>query len=105
MDVSELLFYVLWLLPGVVLGIAGTLVTQKVARSFHVEKAKSSDYMVKSSDRSKVSSRDQKSTRLDAGDDLLGFLSQTKRVRKVQTCSNMTKYEQVQLCAKCFKLS
>ena len=105
-----MLFFAWWLLPGVVLGVVGTLLAQAAARTFHMmqvtkcrtssdveAKAKTSDRLTKLSDPS--------NRRIEAGDEYLCYLSGTKRVHKTPTCSNMTKCDQVQLCTKCFKLS
>lgn len=108
MDVSDWLFYVLWLLPGVVLGVLGTLVTQSVVRSLNVDKA--SEKSKHTENHRKVNSKlfiHDQTGRADVGsgdEPLMCFLSATKRVRKTKTCSNMAKFEPVQLCAKCFKL-
>lgn len=107
MDIGELVFVVTCILPGFFLGVVSTLVTQAVARSFQTAWGKTSPTKLNAdgNEYSKTTIHGQKTERIDAGDDYMCYLSGTKRVHKTKTCSNMAKCEQVQLCAKCFKLS
>lgn len=82
---------------------------QAFARCFQTVQAKETDCVKKKEgdgiDRKIPMSHDQKTERIHVGDDGVCYLSGTKRVHKTRTCSNMSRSEQVQLCAKCFKLS
>lgn len=106
MDMETLLFGVFWLLPGFVLGlvvgISGTLLVQRLTRFCNTEEVKK-NLQVKKYKTDEEVVPNHKSRRHDEVEGVY-FLSSTKRVHKTRTCSNMQRSEEVQLCLKCFKL-
>lgn len=119
MDMAEVLFAVLWVLPGTVVGIMLTLAMQAVARSCSGASkvkdddqtpcnAKESDIPISAkndSSKSRVMSinRNRSTSVQDDDCDHIGYISSTKRVHSSKTCSGMLKAEPIQLCSRCFK--
>lgn len=98
MDVQDVLFLLMWLLPGLVLGVIGTILVQRLLSMRAVAES------VKTYAQTKGKAKDD----IDDFSTILPlelYLSTSGRVHKITHCSNMKSWQTVRLCRKCFKLA
>lgn len=97
MDVQDIQFLLLLLLPGLVLGIIGTLMTQYLMRRVALHTVVKVDAVTTG----KAAKDDDAS--IIFPNEL--YQSSSGRVHKTFRCSNMKSWQKVPACSKCFKLA
>ena len=97
MDVQDVYLLVFWLLPGLVIGVLGTLMIQRLTSQYVSPKKAKVD--------TKITGYSEKDDDINIvlAHDL--YLSSTGRVHKTPHCSNMKSWQRVQVCSKCFKIA
>lgn len=99
MNVEDVQFLLVWLLPGLVLGIIGTLVIQYMVGWYAFTAA----VRVNAKTTCKAAQND---------DDVVSaifpkefYQSSSGRVHRTYHCSNMKSWQKLQVCSKCFKVA
>ena len=96
MDVQDVYLLLFWLLPGMVLGVIGTLMIQQSTGQCVSPKKVKVD--------TKITGDSQRDDDINIVLTHELYLSSTGRVHKTPHCSNMKSCQKVQVCCKCFKI-
>ena len=99
MDVQDIQFLLMLLLPGVMLGIMGTIAVQNIMGWYALPTAVKTD-----------ATSTCKAAKGHGDDDISitfpseFYQSSSGRVHKTHHCSNMKSWQKVPVCSKCFKV-